>query len=173
MKTGSILLGLLTVLIFAGCGARPYADVKSKDYATLQLVPHSSTLIMSDDFYANVFDETDGCKKEVSLGQILTDSDTPSRVVKLPVDKYLYINVFYDVRQLDNSVSDRYWIEFMLKPQKGKHYVIAYVKKDVSLLDSVNDFDVYMVENGKKVDVPSSRAWKFNRKVDCKPRASK
>ncbi len=173
MKTGSILLGLLAVLVFAGCGARPYADVKSQDYATMQLEPHSSTLLISDNYYANIFDETNGCKEENNLGQVFTDSDTPSRVVKLPVDKWLLIAVFYDVKQFNNGVSDRYWTRFMLKPEKGKHYVIAFVKKDVGFFDSVENFDVYMEEDGKKLDVPAKSLWKFDPKVDCKPRAGK
>ena len=155
MKLSLLFVGTILALVLSGCGAKPYVDVTSKDYATLQLVPKSKTLIFSDDYYAFIDDMSKGCDGIDPMGMIMTDSDTPSRVVKLPVEKPLRITVDYRIES-GNSVYTEY-MQFMLVPEKNRHYVVEYMRKDVGLFETMSDFDVYMQEGDKKLDVPSDR----------------
>ena len=83
MKISLVFFGIVLSLLLAGCGARPYVDVASKDYATLQLVPKSETMIFTDDFYVFIDDFSKGCDDIGKMGIVKTDSDTNSRVVKI------------------------------------------------------------------------------------------
>lgn len=159
MKKSLFLVSAIIALLFSGCGLKPYVDVTSKDYATLQLVPKSKTLIFKDDYYANITDFSDGCDynhDKSYLGAVKTDSDTPSRVVKIPSEKPLLINANYVVESNGNTYVE--YNVFLLTPKKNKNYIVEYVKKDLGLFKgTISDFYVYEKVGDKEVKIPKSR----------------
>jgi hypothetical protein len=155
LKVSLLFFGLVMSLLLAGCGARPYVDVKSGDYATLQLVPKSETVIFTDDFYVFIDDFSKGCDDIGEMGIVKTDSDTKSRVVKLPVDKPLRLSAYYKIESFNETYKE--YTQFMLTPEKNRHYIVEYMRKDISLFETMSDFDVYMQEGDKKMDIPASR----------------
>ena len=168
MKLGSLFFGAVAAFVLTGCGAKPYVDTDAKEYATFQIVPHSETLIFTDDYYALIDDYSKGCSESKTLGIVETDSDTPSRVVKLPVGKPMLIGVYYKIEALDNSSSYTEYTKYVLTPRKDKHYVVSYVRKDLSFFETMSDFDIYMEEGDKKVDVPASDVREFDWATECK-----
>lgn len=159
MKKSLLLVSAIVALFFSGCGLKPYVDVKSANHATLQLVPKSKTLIFVDDYYAHITDLSKGCDYDYDedyLGAIETDSDTPSRIAKIPAEKPLMINARYRVES-NNQVYTEYYI-FLLTPKKNSHYVVEYVKKNLGLFKgTVSDFYVYEKRGNKEVKIPKSR----------------
>ncbi|WP_373034192.1 hypothetical protein, partial [Sulfurovum sp.] len=106
-KNLSLLIAFVGIgILFSGCGAKPYVDTKSNDYATLQLVPKSKTLIFTDDYYAFITDFSKGCDKDEFLGVIETDSDTPSRVAKIPAGKPLIIKANYTITSNNSTYTE-------------------------------------------------------------------
>ena len=97
---------------------------------------------------------------------IETDSDTPSRVAKIPTDRPLRFAVYYKV-QNGNSVYEEF-TNFILKPQLHANYKIQYEKKDINLFRSVSDFSVYMQQGNKRMQVPNSRIRSYNYEQECK-----
>ncbi len=169
MKISSLVFGVILVLLLTGCGAKPYVDVKSDDYATLQLVPKSETLIMKDEYGAHIFDYTKGCDFDNDrdyLGLIETDSDTPSRIVKIPVETPQIIKVYYTDEGINSSHT--IYTMYVLTPEKSKHYVVEYMRKEIDFFNTLSEFDVYTQEGNKTVDVPGSRLREYNYEVECK-----
>lgn len=169
MKKSTLFLGAVLALLLTGCGAKPYVDVKSDDYATLQLVPNSKTLMMTDEYGAHIFDYTKGCDFDQDndyLGLIETDSDTPSRVVKIPVETPQIIKVYYTDEGLNSSHT--IYTMYVLTPEKNKHYVVNYMRKEIDFFNTLSEFDVYVQDGDKKVDVPSSRLREYNYEQECK-----
>jgi len=165
-KNLSFLIAFVGIgMLFSGCGAKPYVDTKSDDYATFQLVPKSETLIFTDDYYAYITDFSKGCHKDEFLGVIKTDSDTPSRVAKIPAGKPLIIKANYTITS-NNSTYTEYDL-FLLTPEKHKDYVVEYVRKDVSFFKTVSDFYVYEKDGNKEVEIPKSRIRNFDYEREC------
>ncbi len=163
MKTPlSILLSLSILTLFLGCGVKRYEDVKSKNYATLQLVPKSETLIFADDYYAILYDISKGCKEPVTLGIIETDSDTPSRVAKIPVEKPLRIYLAYVVESGNSTYTE--YTNYVLKPQKNKHYIFEYAKKEISFFKTLSEYDAYMKEGEQILRIPPERLSDYDEK---------
>lgn len=170
MKKSLLFIGTIAmVMALTGCGAKPYVDVKSEDYATLQLVPKSETLIIKDDYGAHLFDYSKGCdfdQDDDYVGSIITDSDTPSRVVKIPVDMPQIIKVYYTDEGINSSHT--IYTMYLLTPEKNKHYVINYMRKEIDFFNTLSEFDVYEQDGDKKLDVPSSRLRAYNYEQECK-----
>jgi hypothetical protein len=167
MKKSLLLFGsAMIALLLAGCGTRPYVDVESKEYATLQLIPKSETMIFTDDYYAIIEDFSKGCEDRVVLGKVATDSDTPSRVVKIPVEKPLLITAYYRISDLNTDYTE--YSRFILTPEKNRHYIVEYMKKEISFFQTISDFDVYMQEGDKKLKISDSRMRAFSREDECR-----
>lgn len=163
-----ILFLTVIVVLLSACGAKPYVDVKSDDSATLQLIPKSKTLLFTDAYYAFVTDFSHGCDYDYDrdyLGIFETNSDTPSRKIKIPSEKPLIIDAKYKVTS-GNSVYIEYF-SFLLTPQKNKDYVVEYTKKSLGLFKDISDFYVYEKSGDKEIKVPSSRIRNFNFKKEC------
>ena len=45
----------------------------------------------------------------------------------------------------------------MLTPEKNRHYIVEYMRKDISFFETMSDFDIYMQDGDKKMDIPASR----------------
>lgn len=169
MKKSLLFFGtIITALLLTGCGARPYVDVKSNDYATLQLIPKSETLILKDDYGAHIYDYSKGCDFDYGedyMGTVKTDSDTPSRIVKIPVETPQMIKVFYVTDNFDSQHTTL--MSVVLIPEKNKHYVIEYVKKEIDFFHELSEFDIYTKEGKEKVDVPRTRVRNFDYKAEC------
>jgi len=166
MKKYVLLNTIVFALILAGCGAKPYVDVTTKDYATLQLVPKSKTLIFTDDYYAFFYKHTPGCKNDIDLGFIETDSDTPSRIIKIPVNEPLQINVNYRIESGNSTYTE--YANFLLTPEKSKHYIFEYARKERGLFESaLSEFDAYMMEDGKIIRIHPSRIRNFDPTKEC------
>lgn len=150
------LLSFIIATLFSGC-AKMYVEPKSSNVATLQLIPKSKTLILSDNMYAGLSDYSKGCAKMVELGVFGTDSDTPSKVVKIPAEIPLLVKVSYFVNGGNSSDN----IDFVLTPKKNKDYIIEYVKKKKNGR-TITDFYVYMKKGKKTVDIPEKRIRDFN-----------
>ncbi len=166
MRTGFTIITITILLLFGGCGIKPYVDVTSKEYATLQLIPKSKTLIFTDDYYAIIEDYSKGCEKEKMLGVVMTDSDTPSRIVKLPVDVPLKINVNYRIESGNSSFTD--YTTFILTPEAGREYIVEYVRKEISMFETKSDYFTYMRYNGKAMDIPKERIRSFSMAQECR-----
>ena len=167
MKQSIVFLGSVVIaLLLTGCGVKPYVDVTSDEYATLQLIPKSETLIFSDDYYCIIEDYSKGCKDSVMLGLVMTDSDTPSRVVKLPVKKPLLITAKYVVTSGNSTFTD--YTQFILTPEKKRDYIVEYVKTDVDFFRTTSDFHTYMKKGGKVLDIPDANIHSFSYAKDCK-----
>ncbi len=165
------LLLVIALFVLSGCYSKPYIDVKTKSYATVQLVPDSKTLLFKDTYRTFITDykkmkSKPKCKGDGALGQVATDSDTPSRLVKVPSDKELLFNVEYIIRS-GNSTSTEY-TKFVLTPQKHKNYVILYQKKNLSLFKSVSDFSILERRGNRLVSVPKSRLKSYSYEKDCR-----
>lgn len=165
-KSITSFIFIAVVLLFSGCGVKTYVDVKSKNYATLQLVPKSETLIFTDDYFAILYDISKGCKNGVTLGIVETDSDTPSKKVKIPAEKKLRIYVGYRVESGNSTYTE--YTNYVLKPEKGKHYVFEYAKKEISFFKTLSEFDAYMMEGEKIAPIPSKRIKNYTDSKDCK-----
>ena len=153
-------------LVLTGCGAKPYVDVTSKDYATLQLVPKSETLIFTDDYYAFLYKHTKGCKNDVELGIVTTDSDTPSRIIKIPVNEPLQINLNYRIESGNSTYIE--YANFLLSAEKNRHYVFEYTRKDMGLFkETLSEFDAYIMENGKMIRIDPKRIRNFDPTKEC------
>jgi len=158
--------------MLTGCFDKPYVNVTTNNYATIQLVPESKTLIFSDDYYMYVRDfNTFRSKKECDwdtsrLGIVETDSDTPSRVIKVQADKPYLLNVNYTEKNGNSTYTE--YINMVFVPQKHRHYEIVYTKKKINLFRSVSDFAVYEKRGNKRVRVPSSRVGTINLDKECK-----
>jgi len=164
-----LLLGAL--LLLTGCINKPYVDTTSSNFATLQLIPNSKTLIFKDRYYALFYDYknymAEKCKgsKKSSLGILETNSDTPSKIVKIKAGTPILISANYQVRS-GNSTSTEY-TQIVLNPQKNKNYVIQYSKKSINLFRSVSDFNVY-TRNGNKISkIPDSKIRNLGKK-ECR-----
>jgi len=170
MKRSLLFFGaIITALLLTGCGAKPYVDVKSNEYATLQLIPKSETLFIKDEYGAHLFDYSKGCDFDDDrdyVGSIKTDSDTPSRIVKIPVDTPQIIKVYYEVDNLDSTHTT--YTMLLLTPEKNKHYVIEYVRKDIDFFHELREFDIYMQEGKDKIDVPIERVRQYDYEAECK-----
>ncbi|PHR58083.1 MAG: hypothetical protein COA44_04030 [Arcobacter sp.] len=164
MKKTSPFILIAIALIFSGCGVKTYVDIKSKNYATLQLIPKSETLIFTDDYYTILYDISKGCKNSVTLGAVETDSDTPSRIVKIPVEKKLRIHLAYKVESGNSTYTE--YTNYVLKPKKGKHYIFEYAKKEISFFKTLSEFDAYMMEGKEIVRIPSKRIGNYD--DECK-----
>jgi hypothetical protein len=157
---------IIFVLFLTGCGAKPYVDVTTKDFATLQLVPKSETLLFTDDYYAFFYQHTKGCKNDIPLGVLTTDSDTPSRIIKIPVNKPLQVNVNYRIES-GNSVYTEY-ANFILVPEKNRHYIFEYARKDRGLFErALSEFDAYIMDDGKMIRIDPSRIRNFDPSKEC------
>lgn len=166
MKKYLSLSIIVLVLVLTGCGAKPYVDVTSKEFATLQLVPKSETLIFADDYYAFLSKHTKGCKNDVDLGILETDSDTPSRIIKIPVNEPLQINVNYRIESGNSTYTE--YANFLLTAEKNRHYVFEYAKKDLGLFKgTLSEFDAYIMENGKMTRIDPSRIRNFDPEKEC------
>lgn len=157
--------------MLSGCFTKSYVDVKTNNYATVQLVPESKTLLFTDDYYAFLYDykmlrKTSCDFSKSSLGIIETDSDTPSRVAKVQAERPLLFNVNYKVQSGQSTFTE--YSQLVLRPAKHRHYVIVYKKKSVSLFRSVSDFSVYEKRGNRRVAVPRSRLFSFNETKECK-----
>ena len=161
MKKNLISLLFITIAAFAfsGC-AQQYVEVKSPKYATLKLVPHVNTLLFSDYLTAQINDYEKGCQDMVDLGYISTNTDTPSKAYKIPVNKPLMIKVTY-MPSVSGAVTVTHSIHFVLKPQQYKNYVVEYFQKDKKG-NEVNDFYVYTIDKKGKHDIPESQIRDFN-----------
>ena len=166
-----ILLFTIAVFALTGCFSKPYVDVKTPEYATVQLVPDSETLIFKDTYRVFITDYNQmkskpQCKGGGALGHVETDSDTPSRAFKVPSDKALLFNAEYVV-QSGNSTFTEYTM-FVLTPQKYKEYVIIYQKKNLNLFKSVSDFSILEKRGDKLFPVPESRIRTYSPQKECK-----
>jgi hypothetical protein len=143
---------LMTVMM-SGC-AKYYSEVTTEEYATLELLPKSETLFFADAYYAHIYDYSKGCDGIENLGTVYTDSDTP-KSVKIPVGTPLMIRVNYQVNQSHN------YLEFVLTPEKHRHYVVEYVREEVDG-KLKRDFSVYMLKGNAPVEIPSESIRAFN-----------
>lgn len=159
------IASVFVALLLTGCGGvKPYVDVTTSDYATLQLTSTTDTNGIGEDL--TVYIDYLNCTDSVELGKVETEINTPSRIIKIPVEKPLWINVRYVYQILYDSAT--YTDTFVLTPEKNKHYVVKYVSKDLSFTQALRDIDVFMLENGKPVDIPSSRIRGFSYAKECK-----
>lgn len=158
-----MILASATIFLISGCfGGKPYVDVQSKEYATLEIV---YTGDVSGSYIVYVQDLSKGCKEAVSLGRIDADNNTHTKTVKIPVEVPLWISANYIERFLTDSYTDTKI--FLLTPEENKHYVVSYMRKDLSFLNTISDFDVYTLEGNKKVDVVPSRLHTFDAATEC------
>lgn len=153
MKKSLLLLGIVMVLLTGCGGAKPYVnmniEIESDDYATLQLIAFSKTPLFAEDFYADMSDYTKGCNDMIELGKMYTNSDTPSKLAKIPSEKPIFIHAVYKNNIMNSSV------DFILTPEKNKQYVLEYVR--------LNDkYTLYQLEGSEKNNVPGSRIRNFN-----------
>lgn len=166
-----IILAVIAAFALTGCFTKPYVDVKTNNYATIQLVPESETLLFADEYYAFLRDyRILRSKKECdydnsSLGMIETDSDTPSRIAKITAEKPILLNVNYTVHSGNSTFTE--YTNIWLRPAKHRHYVVVYKKKSINLFRSVSDFSVYEKRGKKRVRVPSSRVATFDYDKAC------
>lgn len=154
-----------TILFFISCGPRAYVDVKSKDYATLQLIPDSKMGVFSDTFYTIIQEYSTDCANMKELGYLTTKSDQESKIIKIPAEKLLLLKAGYPGFLAFGSpqIPD---IDFVLKPKKNMHYIVRYVHD--SLKRNVpGDFYVYMQDGERTLDIPRDRLRNFNAR-ECK-----
>jgi len=167
-----VLLAVIGMFMLTGCFNKPYVDVKTSNYATIQLVPESKTLLFKDDYYAFIRDyKIFRSKKEcdysnADLGIIETNSDTPSRVAKVTAEKPILINANYRVQSGQSTFTE--YTNIVLRPAKHRNYIVVYKKKSLNLFRSVSDFAIYEKRGNRRVSVPSSRILSFNADKDCK-----
>ena len=172
MKKSILLFGFFVAFLFTGCGLKPYVDTKDPNYATLQLVPKSKTWFFTDDYYAVLYDYNTVCEDldKARLGAVETNSDDPSRIVKVAAEKPLYIYTNYRIEEssgnytsIQNITSTR-----ALRPEKGKHYIIEYERKKVSLFRVADEYRYYILDGKKHLDIPEGRIGSFDPSTDCK-----
>jgi hypothetical protein len=138
---------ILTLFSFSGCVSK-YKGTKSHEYATLELTSQTKSALFANDYYAEIADYSKGCNNSESLGVVITDSDTKSKVVKIPVNKPLKIHVNYAHSSYDD-------ISFILTPKQKTHYVVEYVQDD-------RQFYVYTKVGNKKLDIPDANIRMFH-----------
>ena len=174
----------MAVTIFSGCG-KSYIDIKEGAKATLQLVPKSKTIFFKDEFSVDLYDykklvTKQGCidnnirggywavplhtevtakgngKKGASyLGELKTDSDTPSKVIHIKAGKPLRIVGSY-IDTSNNRAAIEY-TDLVFVPKRNRHYVFMYIKKEISMFRTVSDFILTEKRNGKYVPVTYAR----------------
>ncbi len=140
-----VFISLLFALLFSGCVSH-YQDVRGDNYATLQLVAQNAK--ESDYFFAELSDYSKACQGMTSLGHLVTDTQTSSRVVKIAAEKPLQVHVRYTLESYGE-------ISFILTPQKGKHYKVAYDEDE-------KRYHVYTEQADKLEDIPESRLRLFH-----------
>lgn len=172
------------MVLFVGCG-KSYVDVQTGNSATLQLIPKSKTILFKDDFSVDLYDykklitqqgcidnniyggywavpfhtevtaKGNGKKGESYLGELKTDSDTPSKVIRIPASKPLRLVGSY----IDTSNNKAYieYTDIVFVPKRNKHYVLMYIKKKLSIFRSVSDFKLLEERDGKYIPVNSVR----------------
>lgn len=166
-----IILAVIAAFGLTGCFTKPYVDVTTNNYATIQLVPESKTLLFSDEYYAflrdyNILRSKKECDYDnSSLGIIETDSDTPSRVAKIEAEKPILLNVNYTVKSGNSTFTE--YTNIWLRPAKHRDYIVVYKKKSINLFRSVSDFAVYEKRGNRRVRVPSSRVATFDYDKVC------
>lgn len=167
MKKSVLFFGAIAMaLMLTGCGGiKPYVDVKSGDYATLQLIPTTGNQAFPDEYYALINDNSKRCDA-VYLGGVETDSNTPSRTVKIPTEKPIIIKAVYLMESFNSRNTEL--TTFELIPEKNKHYVVEYLQKDVDMFNTISDFHIYMKEGDKKVEISSERLRDYNHGRECK-----
>lgn len=142
MKNFLLFIALaLTLFLFSGCVSK-YQSTLSEDAATLELVSHSETVLFADDYYAEISDYSGGCHTSESLGVVISDSDTKSKRVKIPVGKPLKISASYNHSSYDA-------VTVILTPRKKTHYLIEYVQAD-------RQFYIYSKKGKQRVDIPKT-----------------
>lgn len=168
MKKSLLFLASVFVGLFlTGCmgsNAQPYVDVTSSEYATLELTSVTDTNGIGESLTAYI--EHSSCTDPKELGHVKAGINASSRVIKIPADKPLWIGVRYVYQILYDSAS--YGDNFVLTPEKGKHYVVKYFSKDISFTQALRGVNIYMLEDGKKIDVPSSRLHTYGPEDHCK-----
>ena len=166
MKKSLLFLASIFVgLLLTGCGgAKPYVDVTTSDYATLELTSKTDTNGIGESL--TVYIEHSSCTDPKKLGKVETGMNTSSRTIKIPVDKPLWIGVRYEYAMIYDSAT--FADNFVLTPEKNKHYVVKYVSKDLSFTQALRGADIYMLEDGKKVDIPNSRLHTYGPADRCK-----
>lgn len=166
MKRSLLFLGTITMaMLFTGCGFKQYVDVKSDDYATLQLVSKSETSLFTDEYYAIISTYEQRCKNSIHAGKILeTDSDTPSRIVKIAVEKPIKLNVNYKIESFNSMQIER--AQYILIPEKNKHYIVEYIRKDIGS-QTLSDYNIYEFDGKNKVRIPDSRIRVFDPEKEC------
>ncbi len=142
MKNITFFLSLtLGLFVFSGCVSK-YQNTLSDNAATLELVSQSETTLFADDYYAEISDYSGGCHASESLGVVISDNKTKSKVVKIPVGKPLKIRANYNHSSYDD-------MSFILTPKQKAHYVIEYVQDN-------RQFYVYIKKGKQKLDIPAS-----------------
>lgn len=162
MKKNLMIVMSMMALLLAGCGVKPYVDVQSDDYATLQLIYKGDA---PGSFIVYIEDFSNGCKKAVQLGKVVADKNTRTKSVKIPVEVPLWMSVNYVENSFNSSYADTEM--FVLTPEKNKHYVVDYMRKEIDFFNSIGDLDVYMIEEGEQKKIPTSRKRAFKSALEC------
>lgn len=157
MKKSLWVFAVIAMVVFNGC-AKLYTDVETNDYAELELLPNSKTLLFADMYSAHIRDMSKGCDNMENLGMVYTDSDTP-KSVKIPAGKPLYIRVNYQLLQGNNEYNE--YMDFVLTAEKHEHYVVEYDKEEVDGKTETN-YSVYMLQGSKAVEIPKKSIHEFN-----------
>lgn len=142
----NFIYSLIIGLLFTGCVTH-YKDVKNDKHASLKLISKSID-DDSDYYYAEISDYSKGCQEMTSLGYLVTDTQTSSRMAKVPVDKPLHINVKFTLEPHGD-------ITFILIPEKNRHYIVEFREKEKT-------YHVYSKAGKKVYDVPESRLRMFH-----------
>jgi len=193
--TKKLMIMGASLLLLSGC-AKSYLDVKSKDTATLMLIPKSKTILFKDDFSVDIYDykklltqqgcidndidgnywsvplhtevyaKGNGQKGDSYLGELKTDSDTVSKSIKIQARKPLRLLTSY-IDTSGNNIKVEY-ADWIFIPEKNKQYAIIYTKKKLSLFRSASDFKIVEKRGNHFSRVPSSRIKNFNITKACK-----
>lgn len=131
----------LALFTLSGCVSK-YQNTLSNDYAILELVSQSEATLFADDYYAEISDYSGGCNASKSLGVVITDSKTRSKIARVPVNKPLKIRANYAQSSYDD-------ISIILTPKLKTHYVIEYVQAE-------RQFYMYIKKGKQRVDIPAS-----------------
>jgi len=142
IKRMHLYIGVFIALFaFSGCVSK-YKNTDAHEYATLELISQSEKTLFADDYYAEISDYSHGCEAIESLGVVISDNKTESKVVKIPVGKPLKINANYNLSSYDD-------ITVILTPKNKAHYIIEYIQDN-------RQFYFYMKKGKQKVDIPDS-----------------
>ncbi len=149
--------------MLTGC-VKLYKDVKSDEFATYVMKTKGEPFYWNDSYYVNIYDYSKGCNNMVELGLISAGFGSSSESVKLPVDTPLLFKVTYLMNKGNNQYRDN--TNFILTPEKGKHYIVEYEKKEVD--DAIkSEYHVYTENGGKAMEIPDSRLRDFKSR-DCR-----